>query len=300
MAQLTGAYVSINDLVSLTAAYGKVRRRKRKARKLTGDRFSRQRGRGVDFEEVRLYQPGDDVRNIDWNVTARKNEPHTKVFTEEREKPTLVVVDQTSTMFFGSKLRLKSVVAAEVAARLAWVTLAQHDRVGGVVFGEDGTKTTKPLRNSRSVVKLLRDVAIANQALSVTNLQQVKEQLWESMITHLQCAAPHHHRIIVISDFKNISQDAIQELMHRGRHNELQVFHVYDELETNLPPANQYTVTSTSNTIEFDSTGNTTKREYSRRYEVRVDRLKTYCVQNLVAFESLSTTENLDFLSLER
>ena len=300
MAQLTGAYVSINDLVSLTAAYGKVRRRKRKARKLAGDRFSRQRGRGVDFEEVRLYQPGDDVRNIDWNVTARKNEPHTKVFTEEREKPTLVVVDQTATMFFGSKLRLKSVVAAEIAARLAWVTLAQHDRVGGVVFGEDGIKTTKPLRNSRSVVKLLRDVAIANQALSVTKLQQVKEQLWESMITHLQCAAPHHHRIIVISDFKNISQDAIQELMHRGRHNELQVFHVYDELETNLPPANQYTVTSTSNTIEFDSTGNTTKREYSRRYEVRVDRLKTYCVQNLVAFESLSTTENLDFLSLER
>ncbi|MXZ56225.1 MAG: DUF58 domain-containing protein [Gammaproteobacteria bacterium] len=300
MAQLTGAYVTINDLVSLTAAYGKVRKRKRKARKLTGDRFSRQRGRGVDFEEVRLYQPGDDVRNIDWNVTARKNEPHTKVFTEEREKPTLVVVDQTATMFFGSKLRLKSVVAAEIAARLAWVTLAQHDRVGGVVFGEDGTKTTKPLRNSRSVVKLLRDIAIANQALRVTNLQQAKEQLWENMITHLQCAAPHHHRIIVISDFKNISQDAIQELMHRGRHNELQVFHVYDELEINLPPANQYTVTSVANTIEFDSTGNTTKREYSRRYEVRVDRLKTYCVQNLVAFESLSTTENLDFLSLER
>lgn len=300
MAQLTGAYVTINDLVSLTAAYGKVRKRKRKARKLTGDRFSRQRGRGVDFEEVRLYQPGDDVRNIDWNVTARKNEPHTKVFTEEREKPTLVVVDQTATMFFGSKLRLKSVVAAEIAARLAWVTLAQHDRVGGVVFGEDGTMTTKPLRNSRSVVKLLRDVATANQALTVNNLQQTKERLWESMISHLQCAAPHHHRIIVISDFKNISQNAIQELMHRGRHNELQVFHVYDELEVNLPPANQYTVTSTSNTIEFDSTGNTTKREYARRYEVRMDRLKTFCVQNLVAFESLSTTENLDYLSLER
>ena len=300
MAQLTGAYVTIKDLVKLTAATGKTRKRKRKARKLTGDRFSRQRGRGVDFEEVRLYQPGDDVRNIDWNVTARKNEPHTKVFTEEREKPTLVVVDQTATMFFGSRLRLKSVVAAEIAARLAWVTLAQHDRVGGVVFGEDGTMTTKPLRNSRSVVKLLHDVATANQALRVNNLHQTKERLWESMISHLQCVAPHHHRIIVISDFKNISQEAIKDLMRRGRHNELQVFHVYDELETNLPPANQYTVTSASNTIDFDSAGNTTKREYSRRYQVRMDRLKAYCVQNLVAFESLSTTEKLDFLSLER
>ncbi|MXZ44513.1 MAG: DUF58 domain-containing protein [Gammaproteobacteria bacterium] len=300
MAQLTGAYVSINDLVRLTSAHGKVRRRKRKARKLSGDRFSRQRGRGVDFEEVRLYQPGDDVRNIDWNVTARKNEPHTKVFTEEREKPTLVVVDQTASMFFGSKLRLKSVVAAEIAARLAWVTLAQHDRVGGVVFGEEGTITTKPLRNSRSVVKLLRTVAMANQALRVNKIGPSKEDLWDSMITPLRNAAPHHHRIIVISDFKNIGQKAIQELMHRGRHNELQVFHVYDELETILPPSNQYSVTTRTDTIEFDSSGNTTRREYERRFEIRLDRLKTACVQNLVAFESFSTTENLDFLSLER
>lgn len=300
MAQLTGAYVSINDLVRLTSAHGKVRRRRRKARKLTGDRFSRQRGRGVDFEEVRLYQPGDDVRNIDWNVTARKNEPHTKVFTEEREKPTLVVVDQTASMFFGSKVRLKSVVAAEIAARLAWVTLAQHDRVGGVVFGEEGTITTKPLRNSRSVLKLLRNVALANQALRVNNIGPSKEDLWDGMITHLQNAAPHHHRIIMISDFKNISQKAIQELMHRGRHNELQVFHVYDELETLLPPSNQYSVTTGSDTIEFDSSGNSTRREYERRFEVRLDRLKTACVQNLVAFESFSTTDNLDFLSLER
>lgn len=300
MSQLTGAYVSINDLVRLTAAHGKVRKRKRKARKLTGDRFSRQRGRGVDFEEVRLYQPGDDVRNIDWNVTARKNEPHTKVFTEEREKPTLVVVDQSATMFFGSKLRLKSVAAAEIAARLAWVTLAQHDRVGGVVFGEEGTMTTKPLRNSRAVVKLLRDIATANQALRIGNLQPRKEQQWESMITHLQYAAPHHHRIIVISDFKNISQNAIQALMHRSRHNELQIFHVYDDLETELPPSNQYSVTTRSDTIEFDSTGSSARREYERRFEVRLDRLNTFCVQNLVAFESFSTSENLDFLSIER
>ena len=196
MVQLTGAYVSINDLVRLTSAHGKVLKRKRKARKLAGDRFSRQRGRGVDFDEVRLYQPGDDVRNIDWNVTARKNEPHTKVFTEEREKPTLVVVDQSATMFFGTKLRLKSVVAAEIAARLAWVTLAHHDRVGGIVFGLEGTLTTKPFRDSRAVVKLLRDVVATNQALRVNNLKHVKEVLWEEMTTHLRRVAPHHHRIV--------------------------------------------------------------------------------------------------------
>ena len=300
MTQLSGAYVTINDLVRLTSTHGKMRKRKRKARKLAGDRFSRQHGRGVDFEEVRLYQPGDDVRNIDWNVTARKNEPHTKVFTEEREKPTLVVVDQSASMFFGTKLRLKSVTAAEIAARLAWVTLAQHDRVGGIVFGQTGTITTKPFRDSRSVIKLLSDVVAANQALRIEDLKHNKEKLWETMIAQLRYVAPHHHRIIVISDFKNISQDAIKELMHRSRHNELQVFHVYDELETILPPSNQYTVTNGSNTIEFDSTGNTTRREYERRFEVHMDQLKSLCVENLVMFESFSTIDQLESLSIER
>ena len=254
----------------------------------------------MDFEEVRLYQPGDDVRNIDWNVTARKNEPHTKVFTEEREKPTLMVVDQTASMFFGSRLRLKSVLAAEIAARLAWVTLAQQDRVGGVVFGQEGTMITKPFRNSRAVLKLLQDVVTANHALRVENLSTIKEKIWDSMNTHLRYAAPHHHRIIVISDFKNVSQHAIQELMRQSHHNELRVFHVFDELEAELPPSNQYTVSTQSTMIEFDSTGATTRREYKRRFEIRLNSLKTICAQHLVAFESFSTADNIDFLSVER
>ena len=102
---------------------------------LNGRHASRLRGRGLNFEELRDYLPGDDIRTIDWRVTARKNKPHTKVFREERERPTLIVVDQTQNMFFGSRLRLKSVAAAEVAARIAWQNLNAGDRVGGIVIG---------------------------------------------------------------------------------------------------------------------------------------------------------------------
>ena len=103
-----------------------------------GTKLSNFKGRGVDLAEVRAYQPGDDVRSIDWRVTARTNKTHTKIFREERERPTLIVIDQTQSMFFGSNTRLKSVCAAEIAARIAWQTVENGDRVGGVVVETAG------------------------------------------------------------------------------------------------------------------------------------------------------------------
>ena len=134
-ALLRGAYVDVADLLRLRFSNmaSKQRRHQAKANQ-NGTRLSKLRGRGVDFTEVRSYQPGDDIRTIDWRVTARKNAPHTKVFREEKERPTLVIIDQTHTMFFGSQVRLKSVAAAQAGAIAAWNALAQNDRVGGFVM----------------------------------------------------------------------------------------------------------------------------------------------------------------------
>ena len=161
---LAGAYVSLHDLLRLrvhppgTVATGTGPER--------GERASRVRGRGMDFDEVRLYQPGDDVRSIDWRVTARKGKPHTKVFRQERERPTLILVDQTQSMFFGSRGRLKSVVAAEIAGRTAWRALAAQDRVGGLVLDGRGAHVFKPLRREAAVLRLLDAVVRANNALT--------------------------------------------------------------------------------------------------------------------------------------
>jgi len=108
---------------------------KQKVRSLLGGKHaSKLRGRGLDFEEVRNYVPGDDIRNIDWKVTARTQKTHSRVYSEEKEKPTLIVVDQSKSMFFGSQKRTKSVVAAELAALTAFKILKEGDRVGGIVF----------------------------------------------------------------------------------------------------------------------------------------------------------------------
>lgn len=114
---------------------------------LVGLHHSRLRGRGVDFDQVRIYQPGDDVRTIDWRVTARTREPHTKLFHEERERPVFVLVEQSQRLFFGSGLCFKAVLAARAAAFIGWSALAHNDRIGGLVFSDRDCHEIKPRRS---------------------------------------------------------------------------------------------------------------------------------------------------------
>ena len=159
---IPGAYVSAEQLLSLR--FRPVPNAPLRTKNLTGRqaglRLSKHKGRGVDFAEVRLYQPGDDIRSIDWRVTARKNVPHTKVFREERERPALLFVDQSQHMFFGSQQRLKSVAAAELAARIAWQITATGDRVGGMVLDNLGHHMFRPFRTVRATGRMLQQVAL--------------------------------------------------------------------------------------------------------------------------------------------
>ena len=119
---------------------------------LSGRHASRMRGRGLDFEELQGYLPGDDIRTIDWRVTARTGAAHTKMFREERERQVLVCVDQRSSMFFGSQYCCKSVLAARLAALISWAALQRGDRLGGLVFSESEHREIRPRRSRRSVV----------------------------------------------------------------------------------------------------------------------------------------------------
>ena len=133
---------------------------------LIGLHHSKLRGRGVDFDQVRVYQPGDDVRTIDWRVTARTQEPHTKLFHEERERPIYLLVEQSRQLFFGSGLMFKSVLAARAAGLIGWAALGHNDRIGGLVFGGQDNHEIKPRRSKQSLLQLLARLARANQALS--------------------------------------------------------------------------------------------------------------------------------------
>jgi uncharacterized protein (DUF58 family) len=132
---------------------------------LSGRHASRLRGRGLNFEELRNYLPGDDTRNIDWKVTARTREPYVRVYTEEKDRTVWLLVDQRVSMFFGSRWKMKSVVAAEAAAAAAWRVLSQGDRVGAIIFDDSDMQLVPPHRSEERVAQILKQVVRKNHAL---------------------------------------------------------------------------------------------------------------------------------------
>jgi len=295
---LTGAYVGLEQLLALR--HKPISRQPSTTSKVVGNRaglkLSKIKGRGVDFSEVRAYQPGDDIRSIDWRVTARKNKPHTKIFREERERPTLIVVDQTQNMFFGSRLRLKSVAAAEVAARIAWQNLAAGDRVGGIVIGNEQQTVHRPYRTTKSVARFLNDVANFNQRLNRSHRDP-----WTSInegMLRVRRLTHTNYRIFVLSDFSG-DLDTWREHLHQlARHNQVVVVHVHDPLEEHLPPADHYMVTDGTERLQLYTGDTGLRTRYAERFAQHTDALMNLCAHESMRYIAVLTgDERLDQLA---
>src|SRR5262245_15501484 len=166
-ARLPGVHVDLEELIALEQRGRKVSFLPHQpVHSLLSGRFaSRMRGRGLNFEEIRDYRAGDDVRSIDWKVTARLQKPHVRVFNEERDRQALLVVDQRLSMFFGSRLSMKSVTAAQAAAIGAWRVLSVGDRVGAIVFNDSDIVEIKPRRSRATVLQILSAIVAQNLTL---------------------------------------------------------------------------------------------------------------------------------------
>src|SRR5215471_9562186 len=161
------AYADLDSLIALQFKAGgfSLKHNQPTHSLLFGRRASRVHGRGLDFEELRGYVAGDDVRSIDWRVTARAQKPYVRVYSEERDRPTLLVVDQRINMFFGSRRSMKSVVAAEVSALAAWRVFHQGDRVGAIVFNDDTSEEVRMRRSRQTVLRILDRICFQNHKL---------------------------------------------------------------------------------------------------------------------------------------
>ncbi len=297
IAQLRGANVTVAQLIALRGVKLPLRTASTPTTAPhSGGRLSRHRGRGVDFAEVRLYQPGDDVRSIDWRVTARKAKPHTKVYREERERPTLVVVDQSRAMYFGSRVRMKSVAAAECAALLAWHAVDSGDRVGGLVFNDEGEHAFKPFRSARVVVRLLNQVGASNNALRDSTSRGTasaapRPRRLPIVLDHLIRIARNGHRIYLISDFSGYDADDERRLKRIARHNSLVLIHVSDPLERELPPPDRYTVTDgvIRNVLSTSDSG--VRARYRDEFAAHLKSLEAVCIATRSQFIALATNE---------
>jgi uncharacterized protein (DUF58 family) len=201
------------------------------------------RGRGLNFEEIRDYRPGDDVRSIDWKVTARLQKPHVRVFNEERDRQGLLVIDQRLSMFFGSHLAMKSVTAAQAGAIGAWRVLGAGDRVGGLVFNDSEMREVRPQRSRRNVLQLLDDIVSQNQALGVGRGIVSAPAMLNNALERVRRLALHDATVILISDFDGADDATRRHVADIARHNSMVALLVHDPLQSDLPAAARMTVT---------------------------------------------------------
>ena len=271
-----GAYAKLEDLIALRFPAKQLRlaRRKRALSALTGPNKSNFRGRGIDFEEVRNYQPGDDIRTIDWRVTARTGNAHTKLFREERERPVMVVTDQRSGMFFGSSHCFKSVLAAQLSGLLAWSALEAGDRIGGLVFNDSEHREIRPRRSRKTVLALLSELTAYNNALPPA--APPGEDSFSTMLSNLRRIARPGSSLFLVSDFRGASgEHAREHLFQLAQHTEITAIVCSDPIEAELPRAGQYAVTDGEQRSELhtgDSKLRATYRENFQRQRRQLSR----------------------------
>lgn len=217
---------------------------------LSGKHASRIRGRGLNFEEIRGYQPGDDIRTIDWKVTARTRSPHTRVFTEERDRPVLLLADQRIGMFFGAQRYMKSVTAAELAAISAWRVLDQGDRVGAIIFDDTDTEFVQPRRSRASVSRILQTIVQYNHRLSASSDARSQAEMFGQVLERAARLATHDFLVVVISDFHGLDEDATRSLRRIAQHNDLIGALVHDPTASKLPSSESLVVSDGDLQIE--------------------------------------------------
>lgn len=207
--------------------------------KLAGSYVTKTKGRGMEFDEARHYQPGDDIRAIDWRVTARTGKTHTKLYREERERPVFILVDFSSSLFFGTQLMFKSVQIAHLASLIAWSAATRGDRIGGLVFNQQAHKEFKPLTRQKAVLSLLSGITELHQqglqnALGEQSMQSNTDGFSEACARLRRLARPGS-TVFVLSDFLHLSEKATQHLSRIGRHCEMVAYQVSDPFEHHLP-----------------------------------------------------------------
>ncbi|MEM1080130.1 MAG: DUF58 domain-containing protein [Pseudomonadota bacterium] len=258
---------------------------------LNGRHASRIRGRGLNFEELRDYLPGDDVRAIDWKVTARTGQPHVRVMTEERDRPALMVVDQRMSMYFGSVHAMKAVTAAEAAALAAFRILDQGDRIGGIVFGDDHVGEIRPKRSHAALHQLLAALVRANQTLQADAPNRPGLPLVK-VLQSVQRIASKDHLILLFSDFDGIDASSDALIAGLARHNDLVLVTVTDPISNDIPQNMRAVVSDGSLQAEIDTSDGAVHHALSAMAQGRLARVVDWQRRFGVPVVPLSSAED--------
>jgi uncharacterized protein (DUF58 family) len=290
MAGGTGIVATRSELVALGYEPLAARRRRagRVATRAAGSRASRFRGRGMEFAEVRAYQPGDDMRSIDWRVTARTGRPHSKLFEEERERPIWLLVDLGASMRFGTRSAFKSVAAARAAALLAWQAHAEGERVGGSIAAPGFRAELPPGRTRHQLLRLLDALAAGTAADGAAPSVTLEAQL-ERLAPHFRSGS----RVALVSDFYALGEGLTLALRRLARRCDVTLVHVFDPLECTPPPVGRYRVSDGREIATVASgRGSAWQRAIAREFEARRSALQELARSCRMELVSLRTNDS--------
>ena len=259
----------------------------------TGAYVSHFKGRGMEFDESRPYQPGDDPRSIDWRVTARSSEAYTKLFREERERPVLIMTDLRSNMHFATRGCFKSVSGTRAAALLAWSAHHRGDRLGGIVFGDTRHRELKPRLGRQAALRYVHELVSHPDWNTRTDQGATDDEapLTQAMAMLRRVAHPGS-LVIIISDFVGLSRTAQSYLTGIARHNEVLAVFLSDPLERNLPPPGRYRLVSHDEEMAIDTYARGARDDYRHAFEERVQDFDVFCHRYGIHLMPLSTDED--------
>lgn len=272
---LTGVAVSLPELIALqyrTSAFSFLPRQPVRSL-LAGKYGSRLRGRGLNFEEIRQYHAGDDIRSMDWKVTARTGKPHTRVYTEERDRPVVAIVDQRLSMFFGSQLNMKSVTAAQIGALSVWKATQDHDRAGALLFNDSDLEQIRPHRSRRNVTRILDRLVDFNSLLIESKDKPGNPDMLNRALESVAARNSHDHLYLVISDFHGLHAETHRLIQQISRNNDVLLFMVHDPLARKIPEKAVLTITDGTRKTEINAGYAKIQQQFPEVLQGRIDQL---------------------------
>lgn len=289
--------VSLKTLVDLAAPATGLKFHHRAIRaKQNGGFSSRFKGRGMEFDETRLYQAGDDIRSIDWRVTARTGKTHTKIFREERERPVFISVDCRTTMHFASRGVFKSVLASKIAALLAWTACHHGDRIGGQLFFDSHCQEFKPQNGRKAVLHFLNAIVKGH----LPQFSRFENLDLEPILNRLLHHAKAGSLVYLISDFRGLNENAQNHLIKLAKHCDVVLLFIFDALEQNLPTTGQYRFSDGENDLTLNISENA-RLQYQTQFLAKHDFLQNFAQQHGMIFQSIHTQANpLDCLKTKK
>ena len=270
-----GVTVEVGELIGLRRIAQRVQYDGNALASRTGMHIARLRGRGMEFLETRHYQAGDDSRHIEWRVTARTGRPHVKVFHEERERPVVIVVDFRPSMHFGTRVAFKSVVAARLAAILAWTVAKQGDRVGGLIFSDTCHHVFTPRGRQAGVLPLLSGLSHYTQRAQVEISSTPNSSSLNQALLRVQRVVKPGSTIVILSDFYALDSETERVLNRLHQHNDVLAYHVCDPLECAPPSPTHHAFTDGIKALDIDTSLDSVRFGYQYSCDRRLGSIKS-------------------------